>query len=60
MFGWLKKDPIKKLEAEYAAKLLAARDTQRNGDVIRASDLYAEADVILAKIKALEAEAASK
>ncbi len=60
MFGWLKKDPVKKLEAEYSAKLLAARDTQRNGDVLGASDLYAEAEMILAKIETLEAKPAKK
>ena len=60
MFGWLKKDPVKKLEAQYSAKLLEARDIQRNGDVVRASDLYAEAETILTQIKTLEAESASK
>lgn len=60
MFGWLKKDPVKKLEAKYSAKLLEARDIQRNGDVVRASDLYSEAEAVLTQIKTLEAQATSQ
>ena len=51
MFGLFRRDPIKKLEAEYQALLEAARDLQRNGDIKgfaamtqRAEDLRAEID----------------
>ncbi|MGD1841249.1 MAG: DUF6435 family protein [Thermonemataceae bacterium] len=33
MFGLFKKDPIKKLEKEYLAKMKEARDIQRGGDM---------------------------
>lgn len=50
MFGWLKSDPVKKLEAEYARKLKLARDVQRNGDIVRYSEIMAEADAVLRQI----------
>ncbi|MEM9556115.1 MAG: DUF6435 family protein [Acidobacteriota bacterium] len=33
MFGFLKKDPRKKLEARYAQLMTEARDLQRRGDI---------------------------
>lgn len=33
MFGLFRRDPIKKLEAEYRRLLEAARDLQRGGDI---------------------------
>lgn len=33
MFGLLRRDPAKKLEAEYRRLLEEARDLQRNGDI---------------------------
>ena len=33
MFGFLKRDPVKKLEAEYRKLLEEARDLQRKGDI---------------------------
>jgi hypothetical protein len=55
MFGWLKKDPVKKLELQYSARLEAARDLQRNGDLMGYSDAVAEAEEILRQIDALKA-----
>ena len=51
MFRWLKRDPIKKLEMEYAKKLELARDVQRNGDIVGYSRIVAEAEEILAQIE---------
>jgi len=56
MFGMFRKDPLKALEKEYSQKLEAARDLQRKGDIVGYSQLTAEADEILKKIEALEAE----
>ncbi|REJ74271.1 MAG: Lacal_2735 family protein [Planctomycetota bacterium] len=50
MFGWLKQDPVKKLELEYARMLKHARDVQRNGDIVRYSEIMAEADAVLRQI----------
>ena len=59
MFGLFKKrDPLDKLRREYAAKMERARDIQRNGDVVAASAVVAEAEAIGEKIDALEAERA--
>lgn len=41
-----KRDPIKKLEAEYKRLLIEARDLQRNGDVLRSAQVTAEAEEI--------------
>lgn len=54
MFNLFKKDPVKKLEKEYAAKLEQGRDLQRKGDIVGYSRLAAEADDILKQIEALE------
>ena len=54
MFGFFKKDPKKKLEKEYKALLLKARDVQRSGDIIAYSGIVAESEAVLKKIKALE------
>jgi len=54
MFGLFKKDPKKKLEKEYKALLLKARDVQRSGDIIAYSGIVAESEEVLNKIKALE------
>jgi len=53
MFGLFKKDPIKKLEDEYDAILLKARDTQRAGDIKGYAKLMAESEEIMEKIEAL-------
>jgi len=53
MFGLFRKDPVYKLEKEYARKLELARDLQRKGDIVGYSGMAAEADSVL---KLLEAE----
>ncbi|QDV49460.1 DUF6435 family protein [Gimesia fumaroli] len=58
MFGWLRRDPKKKLELQYAQKLEAARDAQRNGDIQSFATLTSEAEEILKQIDRL-AEAIS-
>ena len=53
MFGFFKKDPIKKLEKAYRRKLEEARDIQRSGDVKKAALVYDEAEKIADKMEAL-------
>ncbi|MFP5459534.1 MAG: DUF6435 family protein [Bacteriovoracia bacterium] len=60
MFSFLKKDPIKVLQAEYAKKLTEAVEAQRNGKIELYANLTVESEAILKKIEALEAEAAQK
>jgi hypothetical protein len=54
MFGFLKKDPVKKLEGEYKRLLEKAVDAQRNGKMDVYANLSAQADQILKKIESLE------
>ncbi len=54
MFGLFNKDPLPKLEKEYARKLELARDLQRKGDIVRYSEMAAEADAVLKQIEAEE------
>jgi molybdenum-dependent DNA-binding transcriptional regulator ModE len=56
MFGWLKSDPIEKLDKQYQAKLKEAMETQRNGNIQRYAELTQEAESILESIDALKAE----
>lgn len=56
MFGFLKADPVKKLEKEYRAKLKLARDIQRRGDVLVAGQITAEAEEIANKIELIKNE----
>lgn len=56
MFGFLKKDPKKALEAEYRALLEQAMHRQRAGDIRGYSELTEQAE---AKRKAIEALASS-
>jgi len=53
MFGWLRRDPRKKLEAQYARKLEQARDAQRNGNIQGYAQLMAEAESLLQEIDSL-------
>ena len=46
MFSLFKTDPATKIQKEYEAKLKAARDLQRQGDVVGAAHLTAEAEEI--------------
>jgi len=34
VFGLFRKEPVQKLEKEYARKLTLARDLQRKGDIV--------------------------
>tara|TARA_R110002124_G_scaffold92550_2_gene234963 strand:- start:1634 stop:1888 length:255 start_codon:yes stop_codon:yes gene_type:complete len=55
MFGWLRRDPRKKLETQYAQKLEQARDAQRNGNIQGYAQLMSEAEGILQQIDSLPA-----
>ena len=52
MFGFFKKDPVKKLQKEYEAKLEEALHMQRNGKIREYSFLSSEAEDIRQKIEA--------
>lgn len=54
MFGLFKKDPIKKLEKEYAAMMEKARDIQRSGDLKHYSRIIEESEVLAKKIEAMK------
>ncbi|GAB1264176.1 hypothetical protein NBRC116493_10270 [Aurantivibrio infirmus] len=54
MFGWLKKDPIKKLDAQYQAKLKEAMESQRNGNIRRYAELTQQAESIRESMEALK------
>ena len=54
MLNLFRRNPIKKLEAEYARKLEEARDVQRNGDIVGYSRIMAEANEILTRIREIE------
>ena len=53
MFGFFKKDPLKKLEKAYRQKLKEARDIQRTGDLKKYAILCEEAEQIAEKMDAL-------
>jgi len=54
MFSIFKKDPVKKLNKLYEAKLEQAMKSQRNGDIKSYSMITAEAEKIAVQIKELE------
>ena len=54
MFSIFKKDPVKKLNKLYEAKLEQAMKSQRNGDIKSYSMITAEAENIALQIKELE------
>ena len=54
MFGLFKKDPLKKLQKEYEAKLEEAMHMQRNGKIREYSFLSSEAEDIRLKIQAVK------
>lgn len=58
MFGWLKRDPVKALKAQYAKTLEQARDAQRNGNLALYGALTAESERIDAEIERLQPTAA--
>ena len=56
MLSLFRKDPTKKLQKTYEAKLEKAMHAQRGGDIKTYSLLTEEAEKIRAKIEALQAE----
>jgi hypothetical protein len=54
MFGIFKRDPVKKLEDEYARKLTEAVEAQRNGKIETYSKLIFESEEILKQIEELK------
>ena len=59
MFGIFKKNPLKKLKDEYAAKLKDAMIAQRSGDIFKYSELSKDADIDT-NVAAAKAHAAVK
>ena len=55
MFGWLKKDPVQKLERDYALKLEQAMQLQRKGDIVGYANMSAEAEAVLKQLQDAEA-----
>lgn len=54
MFGLFSTDPTKKLRKQYNAKLEAAMQAQRNGDIRTYSMLSQEADTLWKQLEPLE------
>ncbi|MDX1299403.1 MAG: DUF6435 family protein [Pseudomonas sp.] len=54
MFGWFKNDPAKKLRKQYSAKLEAAMQAQRDGDIRSYATLSEEAQALWAQLEPLE------
>ncbi|QDU40885.1 hypothetical protein Mal4_52480 [Maioricimonas rarisocia] len=54
MLKWLRGDPARKLRKQYEQKLIDARNVQRNGDIVRYSELMAESEEILQQIDSIE------
>lgn len=44
--GWFQQDPKKKLQKEYEAKMLEARDAQRRGEIQRYAELVEQAEAL--------------
>lgn len=57
MFGWLKANPVKKLEKDYQAKLKEAMESQRNGNIRGYAELTAEAEAIYQQLETLRQQA---
>ncbi len=53
MFGFFKKDPVKKLQKEYEALLEKAMQAQRSGDIKEYARLTARSEDIRKEIEAL-------
>lgn len=54
MFGFGKKNPVEKLEKEYASLLEKARDVQRSGNIKEFARLTEEAENLAIKIAQLK------
>ena len=59
MFGWFQRDPLPRLQAEYEALLLRARDLQRGGDIKGFAYLTAEAEELAQRIDAVRRDRAA-
>ncbi len=57
MFGFLKRDPAKKLRDSYNKKLSEAMRAQRSGDMARFAELSEEAEALLKELDAIEKNA---
>lgn len=53
MFGLFRRDPCKKLEAEYRRLLEQARDLQRNGDIRGYAAIMSQAEDVAQQIDAM-------
>ena len=53
MFGLFRRDPVKKLEAEYRRLLAQARDLQRNGDIRGCAAITSRAEEVVRQIDAV-------
>lgn len=60
MLSFLKKDPIKKLDKAYEAKLEQAMQAQRNGDMKLYAAISVEAEELIQQITALKIAQNSK
>jgi hypothetical protein len=58
MFGLFRKDPIKLLRKQYAAKRIEARDLQRNGKIIEYANASAKAEQLMKQIESEEVKLA--
>lgn len=56
MFGWLKSDPIEKLNKQYQAMLKQAMEIQRDGNLRRYAELTREAELIRESMEVLITE----
>ena len=56
MFGLFRRDPIRKLEAEYRRLLEQARDLQRNGDIKGFAVMTGRAEQLAREIERLRSE----
>ena len=54
MFGFFKKDPIKKLEKQYTDLMTKAMEVQRSGDLRHYAKLIEESEELQTKILALK------
>jgi hypothetical protein len=55
VFGFFKKDPLKKLKKEYAELTEQAMHLQRNGDIEAYSKVMSQAEAVYKQIQELEA-----
>lgn len=60
MFGIFNKNPLKKLNKRYEAKLEQAMHAQRNGDIKGYAMITAEAEQIAVEIQALNVQQKAK